>query len=75
MSAPILTCYDDRAYKYLSDNRERYFAQSAATRNGVVAPIPARPRLPASDLPSDVGAGQLHTNTAGASPARQEIPR
>ena len=67
--------YADSAHKLLSDNRDRYIAQSAATRNGVVAPLPARPRIPASALPADVGAGQLHTNTAGAGPARQEIPR
>lgn len=70
--APILAHYDDRSFKYLSDNRERYFEQSRRTRNGVVAPLPARPRLPASVLPSDVGAGQLHTNTAVAGPGRQD---
>ena len=54
--------YADSAHKLLSDNRDRYIAQSAATRNGVVASLPARPRLPASALPSDVGAGQLFTD-------------
>ena len=51
--------YADSAHKLLSDNRDRYIAQSAATRNGVVAPLPARPRIPASAIPADVGAGQL----------------
>ena len=54
--------YADSAHKLLSDNRDRYIAQSAATRNGVVAPLPARPRIPASALPADVGAGQLYTD-------------
>ena len=31
-----------KAHKSLSDNRARYFAQSAATRNGVVPPPPPR---------------------------------
>lgn len=30
--------FNDSAHKLLSDNRDRYFAQSAATRNGVVPP-------------------------------------
>lgn len=74
MTAYCATHYDSRAHKYLSDQRLDYFDQSRRTVGGVVAPFIARPRLPAS-APSDVGAGQLHTNTAGAGPARQEIPR
>lgn len=32
------------AHKLLSDNRERYIAQSAATRGGLVAPLPPHPQ-------------------------------
>ena len=34
--------YEGKSHKYLSDNRARYIAQSAATPNGVVASLPAR---------------------------------
>lgn len=34
--------YPAGAHKLLSDNRDRYIAQSAATRNGEVATLPAR---------------------------------
>lgn len=36
--------HNDSAHKLLCDNRERYIAQSAQTRDGVV------PRLPATHL-------------------------
>lgn len=59
MTTTTLAGYDSRAHKYLSDQRLDYFDQSRRTVGGVVAPFIARPRLPASALPADVGAGQL----------------
>lgn len=45
MSRSIAQAYADYdsagAHKLLSDNRELYWAQSAATRDGIVAPFPA----------------------------------
>ena len=35
--------FNDSAHKLLSDNPPSYFAQSAATRNGVVAPYQHKP--------------------------------
>lgn len=41
ITAPIRDELDPVPDKGLSNNRDRYFAQSAATRCGVVAPLPA----------------------------------
>ena len=54
--------YSSDGHKLLSDNRAAYIAQSAATRDGNVAPFP-RPAV-ATDSPSPNGAaaaGNLST--------------
>ena len=55
MTAHARVAYDPEwadygdGHKLLSDNRESYIAQSAATRRGVVAPFPAP--VPATPIP------------------------
>lgn len=51
--------YSSDGHKLLSDNRAAYIAQSAATRDGNVAPIP-RPAGTANSPPrAEGGAGNL----------------
>ncbi len=45
MNANPWADYDAPVHKLLSDNREKYFAQSYATRGGIVARFPTDSRI------------------------------
>ena len=58
-------------YKLLTDNRDLAFAQSAMTRNGVVAPFPAGRSQTHQSSPSARASGHLPTTKPATLPAEE----